>query len=226
MQADPAPRRASSTLALAEILEREVKDENAAVAELEKALDRNPRLVQAFARIEEILGKAKRWPELEQAYVRMIQRLPKTPDAAQARLGLWKTLGDLYRNVLQDEDGARTAYGVVREGDPGRRRCGRALRRARGEEAGRGGRGDRRLPAAREHGGPKAPKAASALVALHAARKQYDHAYSAAQVLANLLGGATPDEVAGGRPAPQVRARPGEPPARPRRSGRSSSTSG
>src|SRR5512138_3796001 len=48
----------------------------------------------------------------------MIQRLPKTPEAAQARISLWKTLGDLHRNVLRNEDGARTAYQVVSRADP------------------------------------------------------------------------------------------------------------
>ena len=74
--------------------------------------------MQAFTQIEEALTKQQRWPELEQAYVRMIQRLPKTPDAAQARLALWKTLGDLHRNVLRNDDGARTAYQVVARSDP------------------------------------------------------------------------------------------------------------
>ena len=48
---------------LADVLQDEVKDETAAVAELEKALDRNPRLVQAFAKIEQILARTKRWTD-------------------------------------------------------------------------------------------------------------------------------------------------------------------
>ncbi|HEY6100406.1 MAG TPA: hypothetical protein VIW03_13300, partial [Anaeromyxobacter sp.] len=43
--------------------------------------------------------------------------------------------------------------------------------------------------------GAKAAKAASALVTLHASRKEYDQAYSAAQVLAHLLNQASQEEI-------------------------------
>ena len=69
VEADPV-RAAQLRLSLAEILRDEVKDEAAAVVELERALDRNPRLVQAFAALEEILARGRRWEELEQAYLR------------------------------------------------------------------------------------------------------------------------------------------------------------
>jgi tetratricopeptide (TPR) repeat protein len=193
VQAD-AGRAAKLHLSLAEILRAEVKDDGAAVVELEKALDKNPRLVQAFAQIEEILTRAKRWPDLEQAYVRMIQRLPKGPEAAQARLALWKTLGELYRNVLRNEDGARMAYQVVARADPddsvSLETYADLCARKPGEE--------REATAAYRRlvgSGAKAAKAASALVTLHASRKEYDEAYLAAQVLAHLLGQATPDEI-------------------------------
>ena len=50
VQADPQ-RAAKLHLALADTLRDEVKDENAALLELERALDKNPRLIQAFGRI-------------------------------------------------------------------------------------------------------------------------------------------------------------------------------
>lgn len=193
VQAEPA-RAAKIHLSRAEILRDEVKDENGALAELERALDANPRLVQAFAVIEETLGKAKRWQDLEQAYVRMIQRLPKTPDAAQARLGLWRALGDLYRDVLRNEDGARTAYQVVARAAPddaGAVELYADLAAKKPGEAGEAIAAYRQLVAS----GQKAQKGASALIGLHAARKEYDAAYSAAQVLAHLVGGASPEEV-------------------------------
>jgi hypothetical protein len=177
----------------AQILRDEVKDEAGAAAELEQALDRNPRLVQAFGELEEMLSRGRRWPELEQAYLRMIQRLPKGPEAGPARLALWKTLGELYRRVLDDPDRARTAYEVVVKADPDdasaleihAELCGRAPgREAEAVE------GWRRL--VRIGGAPG--KAASALVKLHAARKEFDQAYTAAQVVAFLTGGATPEE--------------------------------
>ncbi len=193
VQADPG-RAAKLHLSLAGILRDEVKDDDAALAELEKALELNPRLVQAFATIEELLTKAKRWGDLEQAYVRMVQRLPKGPEAAQARIALWKTLGELYRNVLRNDDAARTAYQVVAKADPedavSLETYADLAARKPGEEA-------EAVAAYRQllRSGAKAQKAASALVTLHASRKEYDLAYSAAQVLAHLLDAASADEV-------------------------------
>jgi tetratricopeptide (TPR) repeat protein len=193
VQADPA-RAAKLHVSLAEILRDEVKDENAALAEYEKALDANPRLVQAFAAVEEILTRTKRWSDLEHAYVRMVQRLPKGPEAATARLALWKTLGELYRNVLRNEDGARLAYQVVAKADPddtvSLETYADLAARKPGEEG--------EAVAAYRHllrSGAKAQKAASMLVTLHAGRREYDLAYSAAQVLVHLLDAASPDEV-------------------------------
>jgi golgin subfamily B member 1 len=192
VQADPA-RAAKLHLVLAEILREEVKDENAALDELEKALDCNPRLVQAFAAIEEILTRTKRWRDLEQAYARMIQRLPKGPEAAQARLALWKTLGELYRTLLHDEKGARMAYQVVANADPDDAVSveihAELAAKTPGAEPDAIA-GYRQLLRT----GAKAAKAASALVTLHAGRKEYDQAYSAAQVLAHLLGAASAEE--------------------------------
>jgi tetratricopeptide (TPR) repeat protein len=193
VQADAA-RAAKLHVTLAELLRDEVKDEGAAIAELEKALDKNPRLVQAFAAIEEALTRGKRWADLEQAYVRMIQRLPKGPEAAQARLALWKTLGELYRNVLRNEDGARTAYQVVAKADP---EDAVSLETYADLAARKPGHEADAVAAYRQllRTGPKAAKAASALVGIHAARKEYDQAYSAAQVLTHLLGAASQEEV-------------------------------
>jgi tetratricopeptide (TPR) repeat protein len=193
VQAD-AGRAAKLHLSLAQLLKDEVKDEQAAVVELERALDRNPRLVQAFAALEEILTKAKRWPDLEQAYVRMIQRLPKGPEAAQARLALWKTLGELYRNVLRNEDAARMAFQVVAKADPEDAVSVETYADLAARKAGEEGEA---IAAYRQllRTGAKAQKAASALITLHASRKEYDLAYSSAQVLAHLLGAASQEEL-------------------------------
>ncbi|MFY3742428.1 tetratricopeptide repeat protein [Anaeromyxobacter sp. Red801] len=193
VQADPL-RAARLHLARAEVLRDEVKDENAALAELERALDRNPRLVQAFAAIEDTLTRGKRWQELEQAYLRMIQRLPKTPDVAQARLALWKTVGELYRSVLRNDDGARLAYQVVAKADPddavSLELYADLAARKPGEEA-------EAVAAYRQllRGGSRTQKPAAALVKLHASRREYDQAYSAAQVLVHLLGATDGEEV-------------------------------
>ena len=118
VQAD-APRAAKLHVLLAEILRDEVKDEAGALAQFEKALDLNPRLPQAFAWIEQVLAA-------RQALDRAGAGLPADGAAAPqdaprpppARLALWKTLGDLYRNVLKSDDGARMAYQVVSRADP------------------------------------------------------------------------------------------------------------
>ena len=194
VQADP-PRAARLHVLLAEILRDEVKDEAGALAQFEKALDLNPRLPQAFAWIEQVLGRGKRWTELEQAYLRMVQRLPKSADAAPARLALWKTLGDLYRNVLKSDDGARMAYQVVSRADPedavAVELYADLSARTPGQEA-------EAVQAYRQllKLGAKPQKALGALVSLHATRKQFDRAYSAAQVLVHLAGQATPEDVA------------------------------
>ncbi len=194
VQAD-APRAAKLHVLLAEILRDEVKDQAGALAQFEKALDLNPRLPQAFAWIEETLGRAKRWTDLEQAYLRMVQRLPKTAEAAPARLALWKTLGDLYRNVLKSDDGARMAYQVVSRADP---EDAVAVELYADLSARTPGQEDEAEQAYRQllKLGAKPQKALSALVSLHATRKQFDQAYSAAQVLVHLAGQATPEDVA------------------------------
>lgn len=194
VQADP-PRAAQLQLLLAEILREEVKDEEGALAALERALDLNPRLPQAFAAIEEAHAKAKRWPALEQAYVRMIQRLPKTPDAAQARLALWRTMGELYRTVLRSDEGARMAYQVVSRADPedavSVERYADLSAAAPGQEA-------EAVAAYRQllrlSAAPQKPLAA--LVRLQTSRKAYDQAYGAAQVLVHLAGGGGSEEQA------------------------------
>jgi len=194
VQADP-PRAARLHVLLAEILRDEVKDEAGALVQFERALDLNPRLPQAFAYVEETLGRAKRWNELEQAYLRMVQRLPKTPDAAPARLALWKTLGDLYRSVLKSDDGARMAYQVVSRADPedavAVEHYADLSARTPGQEA-------EAVQTYRQlvRLGAKTQKALSALVSLHATRKEFDRAYSAAQVLVHLTGQGTPEDVA------------------------------
>ncbi|MBK9518008.1 MAG: hypothetical protein IPO09_11750 [Anaeromyxobacter sp.] len=194
VQADP-PRAARLLLLLADILRDEVKDEVGALAALEQALDLNPRLPQAFAAIEEAHARAKRWPDLEQAYVRMIQRLPKTPDAAQARLALWRTLGDLYRTVLRSDEGARMAYQVVARADP---EDAVVVERYADLAAAAPGQEGEAVAAYRQllRLAPAPQKALAALVRLHAGRKEYDRAYNAAQVLVHLTGGASDEEVA------------------------------
>lgn len=82
-----------------------------AVEALNSALDQDPMHIQAFSRIEEILSRAKQWQGLEQNYHRMLERMPK--ENKKARVVLWKSLAELYANVLKNADGAKVALEVV-----------------------------------------------------------------------------------------------------------------
>jgi golgin subfamily B member 1 len=177
----------------AQILRDEVKDDEAAAVELDKALEKNPRLLQAFADLEEILARGRRWADLEQGYLRMIQRLPKGPEATPARIALWKTLGELYRRVLDDPERARTAYDVVVKADPEDASALELWAELSGRSPGHEEEAIqawRRL--VRLGGAPG--KAAGALTSLHATRKEFDEAYTAAQVVSFLGSGAAPAE--------------------------------
>jgi tetratricopeptide (TPR) repeat protein len=188
-----APRAAKLHFSLGEILRDEIRDEDAAVEHFNKALDKNPRFADAFKAIEDLLGKRKKWEALEQNYVRMIQRLPKSQDVAQVRLAMWKTLGELYNKALRNPEAAITAYEVVAKGNPDDQEAWETLSDLL---ANRPGDEEKAIEAFRAclrvSNNPQ--KAASALVGLHAARKEYDKAYTAAQVLTYLLGVATPEE--------------------------------
>jgi tetratricopeptide (TPR) repeat protein len=191
-QADPQ-RAARLHHAHALTLRDELGDEAGAARELEAALDRDPRFLQAFADLEALLTAGQRWRELEGASTRMIQRLPRGPEAGPARIALWKALGELYRGPLDDAEGARVAWEVVARASPDDAAAVEAhaelAARLHGHEA-EAIAGYRRLLQV----GPSPQKAVSALVGLHAEVKAYDQAYSAAQALVFLLGQGTPEE--------------------------------
>jgi hypothetical protein len=150
--------------------------------------------VKAFAAEEQMLGAERRWADLEQAYVRMIQRLPRTPETAVARSTLWKELGELYRRGLGDNASARTAYEVVIRTSPDDVV---ALETYAALAAGEPGHEDEAVEAWRRllALGVDPARSISHLVSLFAARKDYERAYSAAQVLTCLVGGASPEQV-------------------------------
>ena len=106
VQADPV-RAAKLHLALAEILRDEVKDEAAARGRARAGARRGTRAsCRRSPRSRRSSREAEALADLEQAYVRMIQRLPKTPDAAQARVG---AVADARRALPRTCSGTRTA---------------------------------------------------------------------------------------------------------------------
>ena len=172
---------------LAEIYRDEMKDDDKAIEAFNKCLDVDPKFVNAFSAIEQLLAARKQWKKLEENYAAMIKRLPKTEETHQARMALWRTLADLYMRVLKNPAAAMMAYEVVAKDSPddvatlelyaqlaaeqpeGQEKAITAYRKA--------------LPQTANPG-----KAASSLAKLHALRKEYDEAYVAAQSVVHLLG--------------------------------------
>lgn len=178
---------------LGEIYRDELKDDEKALEAFNKCLDVDPRFVNAFSAIEQLLAARKQWKKLEENYAAMIKRLPKTEETHAARMALWRTLADLYLRVLKNPQAAMLAYEVVAKASPddvstlelyaqlaaeqpdGQEKAIDAYRRA--------------LPQTANPG-----KAASAIAKLHAIRKEYDSAYVAAQVVVSVLGEGGPEE--------------------------------
>jgi tetratricopeptide (TPR) repeat protein len=112
---DPKDRR-DIYFGLAKIYADEQKNVSKAVETLNKALDLDPTFIKAFEKIEQLLSQTKQWPLLEENYHRMIKRMPK--EQKQARIVLWKSLGDLYQKVLKNDEGTKVALEVVLGLDP------------------------------------------------------------------------------------------------------------
>lgn len=91
-------------------------DVKGAVEALNAALDEDPMYIAAFSKMEQVLAKAKQWAGLEANYHRMLERMPK--EQKKARSVLWRSLGDLYTQVLKNLDGAKVAYEVVLKLEP------------------------------------------------------------------------------------------------------------
>lgn len=121
-----AARRASYHLAAAEIRRGELKDKPGALVAYEQALDdlfleqpppdtSRKRGLDTFVVIDKLMVADRDWRGLEQAYVRMIKRLPKTDPALVA---LWHALGELYRLHIGNDEHALAAFEVAQSLDP------------------------------------------------------------------------------------------------------------
>jgi golgin subfamily B member 1 len=181
-------------LQLGELLRDRVGDEELALHHLEAALDADARLVKAFAAIEAILAGKKRWRDLARAIERMVERLPEAPDTARARVALWKELGALQQRALGDLGAARATYERVVQAAPDDVEALQAFAElassVRGQE---GPAADALRAVALRQKDPA--RTVSRLLAVQLARKDLDRAYAAADVLAHLLQGASPEEM-------------------------------
>lgn len=180
-------------MALGEVCRDELKDIPRAADAFNKALDLDFRFIQAFSSLEAMLGQNRQWDQLEQNYVRMIQRLPKTDDTNAARMTLWRTLADFYEKVKKDKKSTKAAYQVVIRGNPDDTAALEKFAELAGDEDGSE---KEALDAWRKalNTTERPQKVVNQLVRLSAKLKDYDGAYVAAQVGAHLVGESGPDE--------------------------------
>ncbi len=178
---------------LAQVYRDEVKDDGRAMEHFNLALDADPTFIDAFAALEGMLTERRAWPALEQSYHAMIRRLPKTPETHQARLALWRNLGELYRRALKNVDGAIMAFEVVSKAEPADGQVTETLADLYASKPGLEGKAiEAHRTSLRTTAQPA--RNVKALARLHAARKEYDEAFVTSQVAVHLLGDRDPDE--------------------------------
>jgi len=173
--------------ALGEIARDDLNEPDRAVAAFNAALDLDHRFVEAFSAIESLLAAQKQWKQLEENYVRMIQRIPKTDETHVARMALWRALGDLYLRILKNSESALMAYQVVAAGMPDEASVQEAYAELASQKPG----SEDKAVAAYRRALPTTvnpAKVCSALAELAARRRDYDSAYLAAQVVQGVLG--------------------------------------
>ncbi len=109
-------RRRDLHFLLGSLYKDELNSAPKAVFHFNAALDADVSFIKAFEEIEKVLVAYKQWGLLEENYRRMIERMPR--NLVAARTWLWRNLGDLYRKVLNNLDGAIMAYEVVTKLSP------------------------------------------------------------------------------------------------------------
>jgi tetratricopeptide (TPR) repeat protein len=108
LDADPS-RRAKYLIAAAKVARDELEDRDRAVDLLDRALDEDPRALEAFQAIEAVLVKARDFRRLERAYRKMILRARPLGDA-DLEFRLWHALGLIYRDRLGDAASSVEAF--------------------------------------------------------------------------------------------------------------------
>lgn len=119
-------KRAAYHLAAAEIRRNELRDPRGALGDYDHALDEllavrpvpdanRQRALYVFHQIDTVVTEERDWPYLEQAYLRMIRRMP-AGDAVL--IPLWHALGEVYRSRLVDYQKAAAAFEAAHALDP------------------------------------------------------------------------------------------------------------
>ncbi len=110
-------KKVAYAMRLGDLYQKDIKDINKSLKYYNAALDVDAAQAAAFEAIEKMLGDSQQWKMLEENYRAMIARLPAT--ARKAKAAMFRTLAELYRQVLKEQDNATTAYEVVVKLDPG-----------------------------------------------------------------------------------------------------------
>ncbi|MGE0549929.1 MAG: tetratricopeptide repeat protein [Kofleriaceae bacterium] len=119
-------RRGAYFLASAEIRRTELKDQPGALECYDRALDElmqesplrpatRARSLEVFHLIDTLLTGDKNWAALEQAYLRMIKRMPAGDPVL---VHLWHALGEIYRSRIKHYQTAIEAFEVAHALDP------------------------------------------------------------------------------------------------------------
>lgn len=119
-------RRAAYHLAAAEIRRTELRDPKGALGDYDHALDElladrpvpepsRKRALYVFHQVDTLVTEERDWPYLEQAYLRMIRRVPAGDPVL---IALWHALGEVYRSRLVDYQKAAAAFEAAHALDP------------------------------------------------------------------------------------------------------------
>ncbi len=106
------PSRAERYAALGRFCLEHQKDEEAALAFFEKALDAEPKMLEPLATAAELLAERQEWSELEATYRRMLARVDRIAEQeirGRVRFELNRRLALLFRDHLEDPEAALRA---------------------------------------------------------------------------------------------------------------------
>ncbi len=117
-ETDPV-RRSRYIFTVAQLYRDKEQDSERALQLFEEALDANPRLLEAFERVNKILTQRKDWKSLERAFRRMIKRLQAASiTEADLHFNLWHNLGLIYRDRLVEPNAAIEAFKMATQHKP------------------------------------------------------------------------------------------------------------
>jgi tetratricopeptide (TPR) repeat protein len=117
-ETDPV-RRSRYVYTVAQLYRDKEQDADRALQLFEEALDANPRLLEAFERVNKILTQRKDWKSLERAFRRMIKRLQGAQVTdSDLHFNLWHNLGLIYRDRLVEPNAAIEAFKMATQHKP------------------------------------------------------------------------------------------------------------